>query len=134
MKRYLSAIALLLGLSALSNANADTQVRNAVIGGTLGAVIGSAVDHRDGALVGGLLGAVIGASLKDADEARPVHANYVPDRHYEPTRHESREPRGDVHYVSYNYSQRYYEEPRSARRSSDREDYRRSDDRHEWRD
>ena len=51
MKNYLPLTALLLGLTGFSAANADTLVRDTAVGAALGAVIGSTVDHRDGALI-----------------------------------------------------------------------------------
>jgi hypothetical protein len=52
-----------IGLAALpaEARHHDDRAAGAIIGGTIGALIGSSVNGGDGALVGGLLGAVVGA-------------------------------------------------------------------------
>ena len=52
-----------IGLAALpaEARRNDDRAAGALIGGTIGALIGNSVNGGDGALVGGLLGAVVGA-------------------------------------------------------------------------
>ena len=96
-----------IGLAALpaEARHNDDVAAGAIIGGTLGALIGSSVHGGDGALVGGVLGAVVGAG------AAGSHGYYG--SHYEPRYY------GGVAYAPrYGYGHRYY---RAGARDADRD-------------
>ena len=60
----------------------DDRAAGAIIGGTLGALIGSQVNGGDGALVGGLLGAVAGAGVAGGHVYYGSPSYYAPSRYY----------------------------------------------------
>ena len=92
-----------IGLAALpaEARRNDDRAAGAIIGGTIGALIGNSVNGGDGALVGGLLGAVVGAGSVGS------YGYYEP-RYY-----------GGVRYAPrYGYGNGYY---RAGARDSDRD-------------
>jgi hypothetical protein len=97
-----------IGLAALpaEARHHDDRAAGAIIGGTLGALIGSSVSGGDGALVGGVLGAVVGAG---AAGSHGYYGGYYAPRYY-----------GAPAYYAprYGYSNGYY---RAGRRDSDRD-------------
>ena len=100
-----------LGLAALpaeARHHNDDRAAGAIIGGTLGALIGGSVHGGDGALVGGLLGAVVGAGSVGS-------YGYYGGSYYQP-----RYYGGPVYYSTprYGYGNNYY---RAGRRDADRD-------------
>ena len=95
-----------IGLAALpaqARHHNDDRAAGAIIGGTLGALIGNSVHGGDGALVGGLLGAVVGAG---AAGSHGYYGGYYEPRYY-----------GGVRYAPrYGYGNNYY---RAGRRDAD---------------
>ena len=84
----------------------DDRAAGAIIGGTLGALIGNSVNGGDGALVGGLLGAVVGAGAAGSH-------GYYSSGYYAP-RYYGR----PVRYATPRYGNGYY---RAGARDSDRD-------------
>lgn len=84
----------------------DDLAAGAIIGGTLGALIGSSVHGGDGALVGGVLGAVVGAGA--ASSHGYYGGNYYAPRSYG----------APVYYSTPRYGNGYY---RAGARDSDRD-------------
>ena len=97
-----------IGLAALpaEARHNDDLAAGAIIGGTLGALIGSSVHGGDGALVGGVLGAVVGAGAAGSH-------GYYGGSYYEPRYY------GGAGYAPrYGYGNRYY---RAGARDADRD-------------
>ena len=98
-----------IGLAALpaEARHHDDRAAGAIIGGTIGALIGSSVHGGDGALVGGVLGAVVGAGAAGGH-------GYYGGGYYEPRYY------GGVRYAPrYGYGNGYYRA--GSRRDADRD-------------
>jgi hypothetical protein len=97
-----------IGLAALpaEARRNDDRAAGAIIGGTIGALIGSSVNGGDGAILGGVLGAVVGAGAAGS-HGYYSHGYYGP-RYY-----------GGVRYAPrYGYGHGYY---RAGGRDYDRD-------------
>jgi hypothetical protein len=109
----ISTLAAGLGIAALpAAAGHDDRAAGAIIGGTVGALIGNSVNGGDGALVGALIGGLAGAGIADSHYRggyyyRGAPAHYVAPRYAAPT------------YVAPRYGNGYH--VASARRDSDRD-------------
>ena len=95
-----------IGLAALpaqARHHNDDRAAGAIIGGTIGALIGSSVHGGDGALLGGLLGAVVGAGSVGSH-------GYYGGRYYAPRYYGAhRYYEGPVRYAPrYTYGDGYY--------------------------
>ena len=99
-----------IGLAALpaEARHHDDVAAGAIIGGTLGALIGSSVNGGDGALVGGVLGAVVGAGAAGSH-------GYYGGGYYQPRYYGA-----PVYYATprYGYGNHYY---RAGARDADRD-------------
>jgi hypothetical protein len=106
-----------LGVAALpAAAGHEDRAAGAIIGGTIGALIGNSVNGGDGALVGALIGGVAGAGIADSRyhggySYRGAPAYYAP-RYAAPTYVAPT-------YVAPRYGNGYH--TASARRDSDRD-------------
>lgn len=105
-----------IGLAALpaeARGYNDDRAAGAIIGGTIGALIGNSVNGGDGALVGGLLGAVVGAGSVGSYGYRGGSYGYYGGGYYQP-----RYYGGPVRYATPRYGNGYY---RAGVRDSDRD-------------
>jgi hypothetical protein len=71
----------------------DNRAAGAILGATIGALIGSSVHGGDGAIVGGMLGAVAGAGVAGSHYRGGYYTGYAP-RYYAPSRGYYRGDRG----------------------------------------
>ena len=98
-----------IGLAAIpaqARSHNDDRVAGALIGGTIGALIGNSFNGGDGAIVGGLLGAAVGAGSVGS-------YGYYGGHYYQP-----RYYGGPVRYATPRYGNGYY---RTGGRDSDRD-------------
>jgi hypothetical protein len=103
----LGTVVAVAAIPAEARGRHDDRAAGAIVGATLGALIGSSVNGGDGAIVGGLLGAVAGAGVAGSHYYGGYYTGYGP-RYYSAPRY---------------YAPRYSGGYRSARiyRDSDRD-------------